>query len=389
MPFVVASLLLVPLPLLAAVFFHGQPLIFFQLFFPAMAASIGVRFLKKRFPIRRRGVVTMRDDVLFLDAEPLLEQQNIRGIFPVADSENAVLVAERGVRTLRATTIELGSREEANGLRNDLKWDEAHAAQEFTLIARLRLRFFVAVFVVVGAIALLMMVLAVYLRIDPWLVNTIGLTAIAFALFASSRDSRKLVARVRVGTDGLRVKSGGKSRFISYRDIRLVRHTDHDVTLELFSGESIAWSHGDTGFASRFNRKLDPVSPVAALFERIENARALFSSRAEIRSHLLAALKRDGRSLEQWREAATSLSREQYRVAATPRDVLETIVQDSAVAPDVRIGAAIALHADSGTRVRVATETSALPELGKAIDAALDGDDPALEKAIATLKLDA
>jgi hypothetical protein len=124
------------------------------------------------------------------------------------------------------------------------------------------------------------------------------------------------------------------------------------------------------------------------LFQRIENARALFASRAEIRSHLLAALKRDGRSLEEWRNAATSVSREHYRVAATPRDVLEAIVQDSAVAPDVRIGAAIALHADDGTRVRVATETSALPELGQAIDAALDGDDPTLEKALTKLQLD-
>jgi hypothetical protein len=170
---------------------------------------------------------------------------------------------------------------------------------------------------------------------------------------------------------------------VAYQLIESVARDNNEVGLRLRSGETLAFAGSD----SRTSQKTAPL--IDALFERIENARALFSSRAEIRSHLLAALKRDGRSLEQWREAATSLSHEQYRVAATPRDVLETIVQDSAVAPDVRIGAAIALHADAGTRVRVATETSALPELGKAIDAALDGDDPALEKAIATLKLDA
>lgn len=195
---------------------------------------------------------------------------------------------------------------------------------------------------------------------------------------------------VRVGGDGIsmRIRFGSK-RFIPYERMVAVARKEREICLHLKTGEVVGMCLGKTNPRTTNSvRYVGEVSIVDALFERIENARSLFSSRAEIRSHLLSALKRDGRSLDAWRLAATSLSREHYRVAATPRDVLETIVQDSAVAPDVRIGAAIALHADDGTRVRVVTETSALPELGKAIDAALDGDDPALEKAIATLKLE-
>ncbi|MEO8876794.1 MAG: hypothetical protein ABI461_14470 [Polyangiaceae bacterium] len=61
------------------------------------------------------------------------------------------------------------------------------------------------------------------------------------------------------------------------------------------------------------------------------------------------------------------------------------IVRDSAAAPDVRIGAALVLAAEKALRVRI-EDTSAHPELRVAIDAAYDGDDPALERAIAKMR---
>ena len=373
----------------AALYLAVHALLAFVVLLASYASIFGLAFLMKRFPTRRRGALTVRDNVLLLDGRPILERRNIRGVFPVIASETSVLIEQRRIRMRSPMTIELASHEDAQALINDLGWDVAHAAQEFALLNTLKKRSFPwKHYVGMTAVTLAVVLSLQAFHVDPGLTFLLMLgTALAAGLPFSLQMLRKMNTKVRVGTDGLLITLTGKTRFIPYQQLASVERSANKVILHLSSGDPVELSHGDDNALSRATSKLNPVSQTDALFQRIENARALFSSRAEIRSQLLAALKRDGRSLEDWRRAASSVSQNQYRVAATNRDVLETIVQDSAIAPDVRIGAALALHGETGTRVRVATETSALPELGAAIDAALDGHDDILERAMLTLKL--
>jgi hypothetical protein len=341
------------------------------------------------FPRRQRGAVEVRDGVLLFDQEAVLERNRIFLVASNPHAQNALVIWRKPQILHSRITIILESADDAKALVSDLQWDETQTAAEFWMqrgtyeerdVAFLKLAL-LAVLAVLGSAGLLFVFPSSWAAACFFIFSQIALTIWNYRNFYN----------VRVGGDGIsmRIRLGSK-RFIPYELITAVARKEQEICLHLKTGERVAMCLGKPN-PRRTNsvRYIGEVSTVDALFERIENARSLFSNRAQIRSHLLSALKRDGRSLEAWRVAATSLSHEHYRVAATPRDVLENIVQDSAVAPDVRIGAAIALHADAGTRVRVATETSALPELGAAIDAALDGDDPALEKAIATLKLDA
>lgn len=343
-------------------------------------------YLANRFPIRRRGIASVRDGILFFDSQPFLERRHIRGVFPLKNSTTAMLVPQRWIRNWRPITIELASTEDAKAIVNDLKLDESHAAQAF----RVRIgkwRFPWRMYLVSTTVMAVTMGISFHYRTD-WLFLP---TLIVYSILTSVGSRLPFYAtRVRVGTDGLLVTIAWKKRFISHQAIQSVTRAEHDVTIHLASGESICCSlSGQRTIANaiaKWTRKLSPVSTLGTLFLRIENSRALFSQRSEVRTQLLTALKRDGRDLEAWKQSAAAVSQTQYRVSATPHAVLENIVEDSAVAPDVRIGAALVLASEKAPRVRI-ENNSAHPELHAAIDAAFEGDDASLERAISKMKM--
>ncbi|MEO7109261.1 MAG: hypothetical protein ABI183_02385 [Polyangiaceae bacterium] len=328
----------------------------------------------------------MREGVLLLDQQTILAQKNISGIYPAKDRAGAILIGERGWRRFRATTVVLDSREAAEAFTAELRWDPGHAAADYIVyvgqsgrvLREMALR---------GVLLAAAMTAAVVIGIFAFHLSAGVMTPLVscLAVLTVFLVNRRRWTRLRVGTDGILIRLGGgrRKRFVSYDDIRFATHDLGGARLHLLSGEELAFSSPEpVGL-----EQLATISISSALVERIEKARALHASLREARSQLADMLQRGDRSIEEWRRAAATISHEQYRVAATPRELLEDIVRNAAMKPDVRIGAALALRGENAPRVRVEENTSAVPELNAAIEAAFDGDDTALARAISKMKI--
>jgi hypothetical protein len=189
-----------------------------------------------------------------------------------------------------------------------------------------------------------------------------------------------------VGTDGLEMRQAFRIRYVPFDQVADVTRNRDALVVVLRTGESI-----------HLVRSL-PIEPVGSFGEsdlaidvdllrtRIVDAMHTHerSRRAFERTVLLG---RNSRSATEWLASLRALGEGEvgYRTNSLPVEELRRIVSDSNCANDVRVGAAVALRVvareDAVSRIRVAAETTASPELRRLLnDIADEGDDERLER---------
>lgn len=206
----------------------------------------------------------------------------------------------------------------------------------------------------------------------PLFAPVIGLLAIAYA--AVGMVARQFV----VGADGVLVRwFGRRISFTPIADIASVELHPGRVRLVLRSGEArdlvIAKSIGD--------RAANIGMEVSALGERIRSAMRR-AGRLEVDT---SALERGDRNHGVWIATLRDLARGTGYRAAVQREDLVFLVEDARTAPTMRIAAAIALgegDEHERARLRIAAESSSLPEVEEALEAVLAGEEEKLESAL-------
>ena len=208
-----------------------------------------------------------------------------------------------------------------------------------------------------------------------------GLIACLPGLLLSLRNS----VRVVVGTDGVLLRySLGRPRFLSFASIASAQSGGDRLLLRLGDGKSLTLVVGS-------NERLDFES-FAAMARRIDEARAAFATRAASRNDEVL-LAPGGRPLETWlREVRTLASAQKYREAVVDPGRLLRVAIDAAAPAATRAGAALALAPamgdDDRTRLRVASEACANPQLRVALLRVAEGAPPEdIDEAVAAVAM--
>lgn len=184
--------------------------------------------------------------------------------------------------------------------------------------------------------------------------------------------------KIRVGADGILVKTLRKKTFHAYADIESADASGNGVVLVLRSGKRV--SIATTPVRGNASTTRD------ALLKRISDGLAAARGTNEDLGRLLA---REGRTAHDWLTSLRALGAGQasgYRVASVDAQKLWAVVEDASAKPEARASAAAALRvADeaSTARLRAAAEATASPKLRVALEVATTNDDAALEQALA------
>jgi len=184
--------------------------------------------------------------------------------------------------------------------------------------------------------------------------------------------------KIRVGADGVLVKTLRKKTFYAYADIESADASGNGVVLALRSGKRV--SIATTPVRGNASGTRD------ALLKRISDGLAVARGANEDLGRLLA---REGRTAHEWLAALRALGAGQassYRVASVDAQKLWAVVEDATAKPEARASAAAALRVSdeaSTARLRAAADATASPKLRVALEAATTNDDAALEQALA------
>jgi hypothetical protein len=192
---------------------------------------------------------------------------------------------------------------------------------------------------------------------------------------------------LEVGADGLLLTWRGGRRFITYADVAQVqRYEDllwNGLRLRLASGEELEVPVQSPGAL------LGP--PVEAVEQRIHDAMDAYAG-GEV-GDAAALLRRGGRDIPAWIHALRGIgsgASDAHRTAAVPPDALWRAVEDPRADADARAGAAVAIAAaaDASGRERLlaVARAAAAPRLRIALEAAAEGRDEAISRALAELE---
>lgn len=184
--------------------------------------------------------------------------------------------------------------------------------------------------------------------------------------------------RVVIGADGVLIESAFGKRFFPRDRIFGVEVVRGRVALLLRDGDEV----------DHVPLTAEDPGRQDALIRRIRAALEAHGDGEDPRAALLA---RGDDSIAKWRERLGKLvaKGEGYRRRALPSDVLVRIASDGAAAPDVRLGAAMAIgladDADARQQLRVAAEEVADDDLRAALEAVTEGkaEEEAVEAACA------
>jgi hypothetical protein len=227
---------------------------------------------------------------------------------------------------------------------------------------------------------LIVLVLAIFVAVSDgdWSNVTaalsVGAGALPFVLLLVALADRLGETTLRIGRDGVWVDGGlFRRRFVAH--VELEDATTHDTTLTLRTTRgSIRVRCGSPELA-------------AAAEARITAARAGVGEGRH--AAVESALARRGEPLERWRGRLRGVldAAPGYRAAAIDADQLAAVLDDPDAAPELRVGAAVAL-ASAPTpvtveRVRIAADAQAEPRLAALLARAGEGevDEAALAEA--------
>ena len=189
---------------------------------------------------------------------------------------------------------------------------------------------------------------------------------------------------LRVGTDGITLRGAFKTRFVPFAELSGVGENGGDPMLYYRDG------HTEVIWNSAVSRHPELLS---ALQHRVNGVLAANAWHDALMARAVI-LERRGRSLGQWQaEVARVVDPTRgYRDVALSRQETEALLDDVRSPIEHRIAAAMALRSlDQGegpTRIRVAAEGCASPEMREALERAGDGtlDEATLERAVAAVE---
>lgn len=194
--------------------------------------------------------------------------------------------------------------------------------------------------------------------------------------------------RIEVGADGFVVRPiVGRARFVRYADVRDVREEGSKVVIVLRDADDVVLH-----FASYLVHAAIG-DPKKSFLARVREAREAHEGhRADTEAAALVA--RGDRSAEEWASALRALGERattRYRVAEVRDEALFRILEDPSADAASRGGAAAALRArvdaDGKTRLRVAVDATAAPNVRSALARIVDAeDDEAVVDALASIE---
>lgn len=322
-----------------------------------------------------------------VDGEALTLQRRLRRRIPLAEVVAGWLLrtADRGEVELELRSGEVLSVEVLDPREADALLDAANVApHERALTMRLGsplvdLGLAAAAFFPGGCAASLVAVAAeraLHLASVTTGFTIFTLTALAVAL--SVAWLRPPV--VRVGRDGISARGGRGAWFAPWSEVTGISRQTSSLTLSLRDGRARVLPLTGT-----------PQARQDALCARIAEALAEAQAPRDLPARL-AALDRQGRTVEAWREALRELSRarDDYRQTGLSRDELLAALSDPRATEERRIAAAYVLSAldpgEAAARVRVAVETLAHDPARAALTRAAEGtlDEELLRRAAET-----
>ncbi len=181
-----------------------------------------------------------------------------------------------------------------------------------------------------------------------------------------------------VGTDGVLTRwLGRRVGFVPIREIKVVEQLPGVVRLHLLDGRI-----RDLVVSRRIGDQAATIGlQVGLLAERVRGA----MRRAGALEVDTSVLERGERDVGGWIAALRDVARGTGYRAAVQREDLVFVVEDARRPPHVRVAAAVALgEADphERARLRIAAESSSMPELRDALDAVLSGDEEQLRASL-------
>jgi hypothetical protein len=189
---------------------------------------------------------------------------------------------------------------------------------------------------------------------------------------------------LRVGTDGLTLRGAFKTRFVPFAELSGLGENGGDPMLYYRDG------HTEVVWNSAVSRRPDLL---AALQHRVNGALAANAEHEGLMARA-AAFERRGRPLAQWRDEVARLvdPTKGYRDAGLSRREAEALLDDARSPIEHRLAAAMALRSldavEAPTRIRVAAEGCASPEMRAALERAGEGtlDEATVARAVAAVE---
>lgn len=332
------------------------------------AAFAPTTLVRNAFPLARRVAVQVEEGTLLVEGRAPLPAAHIAEAKivprPGRDADTEVRLVDREGRPLR---LWMWARA-AHALLEQLGADAGERRTTFDVVVPLGLRLLVCLPLVWGPLAL---------TFGP--VGAIA-PALLFGLIAV-RLAGLVRGRIRIGADGFSWRMWGPWRFVRSQDVARVR-TDvrgelRVLVVDLYDGRSLAFRAVEAPDTNE-QRGVE----FRALATHLERAFERWKRVAGSGADVPALLARGAQSGAQWLSALDALrggGRANYRVAAVDDATLRDLARDPAAAPDVRVGAAVALVRAGGDErraaVRIAAEACAEPALREVLMTVAEADD--------------
>lgn len=289
---------------------------------------------------------------------------------PVAKDGPHVLVKGKG----RSATIVVSGPEEGARILRELEMDVGAHAAEFSVVAPSALPVFAGI-----VLGLAVMMFGLFAKMTP--------LAVLGPLLAVLAPFLLVPATLRVGTDGVLLKSRLQEKFFPLERIAAVSPTRNGIKLDMIDGTSTSLPIASTYSLGPYDKEVQ-----AAMLQRLHEARMRRAGApASAEATVGWRLGRGERTIAEWLASLAGEGAEGaggFRDAEIRLEDLVEVLDDRAGAPaHERVAAAVLLAKRGGdeerARIRVAAEAVVAPKLRVALDAIADGKDAAaLEEAI-------
>ena len=263
----------------------------------------------------------------------------------------------------------------ADALLSALRLDAASAVAEVRLVRGMRKAF--------NALGIIVLVwtLLMFRALQPTMFGVLT-TGIMIALgVLGLRKAREV--KLGIGADGISIRELGSQRFIPHDAIEGVETDGDAVVLRPKNGEPLRWElptrrNRENESTTALERRRDEAN---AIVRRIRQARAAFRERANA-PELAVALDRGAHTTREWLADLRKLGEgtiATFRTIGVAREQLLDVVESTTASAKDRMAALVALRPhlreEEKTRIRVATESIAAPEVRDRMVRVLDTEE--------------